>query len=345
MPSSILMDTLHHTDGCILLQAQELLQKFRAGKIYDKTFSRLYARWLGILTPPGFVFEIRNGKVAHCYRIAPEIEDFPVAERMYAVQYDFRMNFKTLEQWMKGRKTRPRPVFCRGERVAKQIEESLDTGYTYIDDFFLIVSQFFPDCPVILSTANREITYVESSEGIGVMHGAEKVRQCILQDATYLVNELNISKENLTQIVSVTRKLVALIGGKTTCEFIMVDDTPYLITAQRTSSKRVAFPAYPTHNSGLISIGPVEGTAKWVDKASLSETVTALPKKNEKYVFLAEKPCSEFIDLLPFAKGFLFKDGSMLCHLATLLREREIPARILHDGILRYKDDDTLALK
>jgi hypothetical protein len=198
---------------------------------------------------------------------------------------------------------------------------------------------------VILSTANREITYVECSESIGVMHGAEKVHQCILQDATYLVNELTISKENLTHIVSVTRSLVALIGGKTTCEFIMVDDTPYLITAQRTSSKRVAFPAYPVHNSGLISIGPVEGTAKWVDKASLSETVIALSKKNEKYVFLAKKPCSEFIDLLPFAKGFLFKDGSMLCHLATLLREREIPARILHDGILRYKDDDTLALK
>ena len=95
----------------------------------------------------------------------------------------------------------------------------------------------------------------------------------------------------------------------------------------------------------LISQGPIHGTVKWVDKMSLPGISEKISQTRNTYVFFAEKPYSEFVDLLKYAKGFIFKEGSVLCHLAILLREKEIPARIIYDEVLEYKDGDRILLE
>lgn len=53
--------------------------------------------------------------------------------------------------------------------------------------------------------------------------------------------------------------------------------------------------------------------------------------KSKKSIILAEQPELQLMEYMPFASGFIFRQGSLLCHLAILLREKNIPALIYPD--------------
>jgi phosphohistidine swiveling domain-containing protein len=334
-----------YNSDCILLDGSQVLQKFRTGEFSDKTFSKLYARWLDIQTLPGIVFDIRNSQLYNMYCITPDMKDFFVCHDVYLVHYDFRINFTTLEHWLKEKKVRPKACFCSKEEVGEQIEQSLQTGLAYTSDFFLLATAYFPDYRFIMGTTNKQVTYIECSENYKATHGVDTTNLCILRRGEIIQNETDLSTDYVNHIAEATRKFTSILGDNATCEFFLVDDTLYLFTAQNSTTGEPSLSGYYTEDMKTICPGTLEGTVKWVDKASLSETIKDISGANKKFVFLAERPYSEFIDLLQFAGGFIFSEGSTLCHLAILLREREIPARLIRDSTDKYEDGTHIFLK
>jgi hypothetical protein len=330
---------------CILLPGDKILKKFKNGEFPDKTFSKLYARWLTLVTLPGIVLEVHHGTVDTCYYITPDNEDFPLHSDVYCVQYDFRAQFKNIEQWMEIKKVRPGPTSCSKYDLEKQIKISLEKGNNFTSNFFLIATISFPKYPFILSTVSHKSTFIEYSESFEAVHGSKNAELCILQGDTPVRNDPDIPCSILTQIADATRRYTSIIGSNTTCEFFLLDDIPCLLAAQKRSIKKMPLSVSCTENVKTITPGVIRGTIKKVSEASVPDIVTNLTKNCQKYVFLADKPFSELVGLLQFADGFIFNEGSMLCHLAILLRERGIPARIIRGSISQYEDGDTLVLE
>lgn len=325
-------------DNCIVLKGDEILQKFRSGEVFDKTFSKLYAIHLGIQTLPGIVLEIRNKQVVASYYITPDSEGFLERFDSFIVLYDFRIHFSHLEKWMKDKKMRPQTIDCDRDDLENQIEESLKKGIDFTSNFFIIATPFFPDHPFVLSTLYQSTAYIEYSDNYGVSHGSSSTKFYTVQ-SEYVGNKDPLNGW-VYPVVDATRAFTSLIGVNTTCEFLLIDDIPYLVTAQKRSSTTTGIPLNH-EDMKIISPGSIQGK---IVKVNQSLDITTL-SEDQKYVFLAEKPYSEFVDLITYAEGFIFNEGSMLCHLAILLREKGIPARIEKGSMLTYRHGDTVMLE
>jgi len=97
-------------------------------------------------------------------------------------------------------------------------------------------------------------------------------------------------------------------------------------------------------SSGIMSRGKITGrllSALQPDSGTdslnvhLYDSQTATNVTGESVVFLCERPDISLLGLVreyaPERIGFIFREGSMLCHLAIVLRERAIPALIIGD--------------
>ncbi|MBU7016065.1 MAG: hypothetical protein HXS44_01045, partial [Theionarchaea archaeon] len=258
----------------------------------------------------------------------------------YIIVYDFRAHFKNLEQWMKEKKNRPRPVKCTRDDVQEELVKSVERGCSFTDDFFIHVNVRFPQYNHIMCTTNDGKTYIEVSDDFDAAHGIKGAHLCIVDKKNVLMNETGIPDDILAEAADYTEKLTAFIGDNTTCEFSLVDGALYFYTGQKSSVRIVTIPSICTEQMRVISPGVIRGTIKQIDK-SLSDR--RLSRTNQKYVFVAQKPFSEFVDILQAADGFIFNEGSMLCHLAILLREKGIPARIIPHTT--YEDDSIIYLE
>lgn len=336
------MSEKYYIGEIVSLNAEQILEKFKIGEFPDKTFSKLYARWLGIPTRPGLVLEVHYGKIHRCYCISEETEDFLNSYDRYVLIYDFRVNFNNLQQWMKEREVRPKPRRCGKRDVLQQIEKSVEEGFTFSDHFFLSIVPHAQRYPFVASTINDGFTYIEYSDHFEASHGSRNTKLCSLREKEFIYNETELPCSCLTEIDSITRIFAKLIGCNTLCEFFIIDNKPCLIAAQKRSGKKILL-CIPNGEMKIISHGAICGTVKWVDNMSISDTCEKFSQAKNEYVFLAEKPHSEFVDLLKFAKGFIFVEGSVLCHLSILLREKEIPARI-YNRALEYKDGEKILL-
>jgi phosphohistidine swiveling domain-containing protein len=94
-------------------------------------------------------------------------------------------------------------------------------------------------------------------------------------------------------------------------------------------------------NSGVLSTGRCRGRAVKVDLSAigsldkhLHDRPSSSQTKGESIVIVAERAS---VDLLPYVGasgvvGFLFERGSILAHLAVVLREKHIPAIAIDDA-------------
>lgn len=329
----------------ISLKAEQIMQKFKSGEFPDKTFSKLYATYLNIPTRPGLILEVQNKKDYQCYCITQETEDFLTCHEKYVFLFDFRADFSGLEKWMKESKVRPRPHYCSKKDVPKQIKKSIEKGSNFANHFFVIIVPHAPGYPFAASIINGKYTYIEYSNHFDAIHGSKNTKLSILQEETLVSDETKLSFDCLTRISCITKDYTEIIGFNTMCEFFIIDDMPCLISSQQRSQKKVLLCLPYSEHTKQISQGPICGTIKRVNKISVPETLEQLSQTDKKYVFLAKRPYSEFVDLLKFSKGFIFEEGSMLCHLAILLRERGIPARIISNSTLRYRDGEKIVLR
>ena len=327
----------------ILLGHNEILEKFTNGQFPDKTFSKLYARWLDIKILPGIILEIKDNSIINTYAITPDIDDLLEIHDSYVFLYDFRTRFHGLKQWMKERNTRPKPTHCGRREIGTHLKKIIDTGSQFMNHYFIAVNQYSPDLPFAASTINQHLTYIEYANSFKAIEGLRSTKLSILRGTTPLLNETGFSTDCLIKITAATKKITDVIGDNTTCEFFIIDEEPYLVTGQKRSAKDVPFSVPDSGKMRIISEGQIQGKIKWVENPHISHTLDSL-HKGDTYIFLAEKPHSEFVDLLPFARGFIFNRGSMLCHLAIVLREMNIPARIIEGSALHYKDEEIIDL-
>ena len=117
---------------------------------------------------------------------------------------------------------------------------------------------------------------------------------------------------------------------------------PYLIDFTEDNSKETIHAA--DIENGVISHGIIRGRIVKVAKTEIQQSLNvhcqneikpaSLP--GEPVIFLCDLPDINLMEKLDRKNiGFVFKGGSLLCHLSIILRERHIPALI-------YKDADTL---
>ncbi|MGD2249400.1 MAG: PEP-utilizing enzyme [Candidatus Methanofastidiosia archaeon] len=329
----------------IALRAEQIMQKFKSGEFPDKTFSKLYAKYLNISTRPGLILDIKDKKIYQCYCITQETEDFLTFHDKYAFLFDFRADFRGLEKWMKESKKRPRPYYCSKKDIPKQIKESIKRGSDFTNRFFVIIVPQAPRYPFAVSIIDGKYTYVEFSNHFDAIHGSKDTSMSIIKEKKVVYNENKLSYDCLTKISRITKDYTKIIGVNTMCEFFIIDNMPCLISSQRRSQKKVSLCLPQFERTKQISQGPICGTIKYINKMTLPETIKQLSQTDKEYVFLAKRPNSEFVELLKFSNGFIFEEGGLLCHLAILLREKGISARIIQNSTLKFRDGEKIALK
>jgi hypothetical protein len=222
---------------------------------------------------------------------------------------------------------------------------TLPKRYSAKDNFFVIITERFPFYTHVMSSMNDSYTYIECSDDSDATHGCRNTKLCVLSGKDRIIDETDFSDEMIMQIHNVTKQMSSIIGGNLICEFNVRQNILYLSTAQRSSkAEPVSFP-YFEKDAKMISVGALQGIIKRLDEKRIVDIVAEFSETGKRYVFLAERPYSEFVDLLPFASGFIFEEGSMLCHLAVLLREKEIPARIIRGSTEKYKEGDRVFLR
>jgi len=168
--------------------------------------------------------------------------------------------------------------------------------------------------------------------------------------------EFGCPEELIDQLVSLSSEEVKLIintfrplfkNDKLSLEFGYISDDqenlPYVIDF--TIEKGVDTLSIENLNSGVMSEGRLNGKIVKLSIGEISEHLNThfyndikdqVNKQNDPIIFYAEMPSIKFIELLDKYDAnkiaFLFKTGSILCHLAVLLRERKIPALLNVNG-------------
>lgn len=80
-----------------------------------------------------------------------------------------------------------------------------------------------------------------------------------------------------------------------------------------------------------LSIGPAVSVDKYdviLEHKGLQALIESVASQKQKPVIYVQRPYAILSTLFDYAAGFIFAEGSILCHLAILLREHQIPAVI-----------------
>lgn len=150
--------------------------------------------------------------------------------------------------------------------------------------------------------------------------------------------------ETLVTINDETAKNIALVFNdimdeSVVLEFGLLNDNnsliPYFIDYTFETTTEID---QDNFNKGIISSGEITGKVINLDMGDITKTldvhfhddIDTSKSSDEKIIFVAELPSIQFVDIINNYNhkniGFIFKDGSVLCHLSVLLRENSIPA-------------------
>lgn len=237
------------------------------------------------------------------------------------------------------------------------IQEILDAKYTgivkKIEGGFLIeiakghflskgiipMSLYVTDSSGVISYKKEiyQIKYIDIVEG------------CILEYRSAEPEKISISETCLQNIISSFKEL--LTSEQMVVEFGILNNmqlTPYLIDCMQEEDGGLSL---QTISQGVISDGKIKGRLIKLDVGNGREAfdlhfqnkiIDRESDGNEHIIFYADKPSIQLVDILnqynAKSIGFIFGDGSILCHFSVLLRERGIPAirgiagDMLHEG-------------
>lgn len=184
---------------------------------------------------------------------------------------------------------------------------------------------------------NNEIiqtNYIDIIEGCTI--------DCVLEEPELV----SLNKEEIVQIIDLFSPIMD--DDKITIEFGILNKNskflPYLIDITYDVENEV-LNSNQLH-LGIISLGKIQGKVIKLDEKDYSDSLNFhfhnekifIDNKNiESIIFYAKMPNIAFLDILnkydSTKIGFIFENGSLLCHLAVLLREKNIPAIILKEKI------------
>lgn len=97
-----------------------------------------------------------------------------------------------------------------------------------------------------------------------------------------------------------------------------------------------------------LSVAPVVSLTEVPDASTMgkgfADLVTRLQDCSAKPIVVTPRPYAALASVLPYVSGFVFEAGSMLCHLAILLREHGIPAVQGADLYAAARDQDFVTI-
>lgn len=163
---------------------------------------------------------------------------------------------------------------------------------------------------------------------------------CVLEYRLKVPEKVAVPESHIKNLITSIQPLLVKKGM--VIEFGMLNDgslTPYVIDCMQEQNE-LSEMSLRKIEQGILSSGRREGMLVKLELADDNHALNAhfyneiadikpiTGKSN--YIFYAQMPSIQLLDILNRYDskriGFVFKEGSMLCHFAVLLRERGIPA-------------------
>lgn len=256
--------------------------------------------------------------------------------KRWIVGYDFRKDFVNLHSWLQEKRKRPSADFCDQEHLKDQIEQSIVAGSSMSKDFFVIVHRWPEKFLHIRSCKGPNgCVYIESSSD--PLYDGGNFTSLDVVSTEKVVQNSSLSKSLILWICKKTNDITSLTGSGTIVEMPLVEGELYLLSAQRDTleaQRILERPEVPwTGDIRIVSPGKASGVLAIVHPASTGEFPA---ERYEKIIFGVSNPSTNLTALTGKAEGFLFERGSVLSHLAILLREKKIPAMIVTNLFRRY---------
>jgi hypothetical protein len=91
-------------------------------------------------------------------------------------------------------------------------------------------------------------------------------------------------------------------------------------------------------SSHTISVVPEKAFYDLQDSIVFNRTINEWKFGLKDIVIVADKPHTEFALLMKYVKGFIFEEGSQLCHLGIMLREAGVPAIFLPNAMEKLSE-------
>lgn len=156
----------------------------------------------------------------------------------------------------------------------------------------------------------------------------------------------------LPQIFVLTKELNKIYSG-IQLEWVLEKGVPYFVDYSRESQDLAKIesngsviiasgtaygPVFKLDKNEMLqylSIGPAVSVDKYDEVLrhdGLQELVSIIASMPEKPIIFVKKPYAILSSLFEYVAGFVFAEGSLLCHLAILLREKHLPAIIIKTG-------------
>lgn len=335
-------------EKCLLLDLKQLLSDYRTKKMSSKTFSLLLAEKIGLEVFPGFALFITDGQVQGCVALNSEslkmdLED----DKKYVIRYDFLHSSINLYKWLSSRHVRPKPCIYTGKQLKENFCKLIEKGLAVQGEFIILI-QNAPEYVLFGHTITDEYgpVFTEVSRSISISHGRAPIDFCFAYDVK---NRNQVQRHSSHDIVNAVHKIVVrfqpYMGNNLHVEWFLSKDRFFVSHVRPSYPKSFPYSAFSQWikkdetKIQIVSHGSCQGYLRSVP--SSDEKVKGLAQfcleNQRKFIFLAKKPLSKLVPLIPCAKGFIFREGSLLCHFAILLRESEIPAVILMDSKTRLK--------
>lgn len=167
------------------------------------------------------------------------------------------------------------------------------------------------------------------------------VEGCVLEYRLEKPEKIMISEHNIRNLITCVQSLLS-VEKNMVVEFGMLNNsslTPYVIDCMQ-GENEISEMSLKKIEQGVLSSGRIEGILVKLELEDDSnvlnvhfynDIVGTEPDSEEcNYIFYAQVPSIQLLDILNRYDsrhiGFVFEEGSMLCHFAVLLRERGIPA-------------------
>jgi len=337
-----------------LLDISSIMNRFSKGELSEKSFAVLIAEKLGFEQIPGFVLSVEDMRLKEvlCITESSLRMEFKKNDRFH-YYYDFRNNFVDLHSWLVSKPKRPSYVIFKGVDATQRIQEAIKKGNAFAKSFRIIVQKIGDVSPIFgTATAQKNKVYIEVSHTYSVAHGdncaayvdngkGELVQYFSIRHGD---KEVVLPNTILKRVATLTKRLCKLIGEGCIIEWGSRHDEIFLHSAQRSIRESFPFILTESHSADrygmrIIFPGKLEGTIK---RPSDILFRTFQNSKGERYIILCERPDSRLVTLLPYAKGFVFEKGGLLCHLALLLREAKVPAVIMDGALSCFRSGDTI---
>ncbi|AYP23493.1 PEP/pyruvate-binding domain-containing protein [Pantoea agglomerans] len=198
----------------------------------------------------------------------------------------------------------------------------------------------------------REVTTPEgktlvaelSADGLMAINRGSAVSQILTLGDNQQTNVL--TEEDISLLKRVTTDALSALG-EVQIEWVLAQGHLYALDYSNvsdtyltlSSSGRVMSPGYArgpayhisqTEQIESYSIAPSMSLTDVPDASVYGDLFSTLVQEMEKLpappIIFAHRPYAALASLIPWAAGFVFEKGSLLCHLGILLREKKLPA-------------------